>query len=269
MNKKIKLIDENLSKQMCLNPFLTIDLGWSRDIEDYDVCIYTDKLCYAYEIDETKENYAWILEPPIVNGENYFHMPRINNKFKYVFSYFKHLSNMIDNHIFVPHGGTWLREEDIAIHTKSKLVSFLFSDKNWNGFHKSRHQLYSLIKDNKDVSFYGSGCEKNIPFKIEALKDYYFSIIIENSVEDAYFTEKLIDCLLSGTIPIYLGTKQIGEYFNTDSMILFNDVSEIPDILSKLTPELYFSLIEGVKENFEKAKDYIHPEKIIQKWITE
>ena len=66
-----------------------------------------------------------------------------------------------------------------------------------------------------------------------------------------------------------MGTKQIGEYFNTDSMILFNDVSEIPDILSKLTPELYFSLIEGVKENFEKAKDYIHPEKIIQKWITE
>ena len=48
-----------------------------------------------------------------------------------------------------------------------------------------------------------------------------FSIVIENSIESDYFTEKLLDCFLTGTIPIYVGTKTTSEYFDTDGIIYF------------------------------------------------
>lgn len=39
--------------------------------------------------------------------------------------------------------------------------------------------------------------------KIETLKNYRYSIVIENSQE--YMSEKLFDCLFAGTIPVYVG----------------------------------------------------------------
>ena len=37
---------------------------------------------------------------------------------------------------------------------------------------------------------------------------------MENNIEPDYFTEKLIDCFLTGTVPIYLGPKQVENYFD-------------------------------------------------------
>jgi hypothetical protein len=39
--------------------------------------------------------------------------------------------------------------------------------------------------------------------KLETLSKYKYSVVIENSLE--FMSEKLIDCLLAGTIPIYVG----------------------------------------------------------------
>lgn len=39
--------------------------------------------------------------------------------------------------------------------------------------------------------------------KLETLSKYTYSVVIENSLE--FMSEKLIDCLLAGTIPIYVG----------------------------------------------------------------
>jgi hypothetical protein len=39
--------------------------------------------------------------------------------------------------------------------------------------------------------------------KLETLSNYRYSIVIENSAE--FMSEKLIDCLLAGTIPVYVG----------------------------------------------------------------
>ena len=83
-----------------------------------------------------------------------------------------------------------------------------------------------------------------------------FSIVIENSKEDYYFTEKLTDCLLSGTIPIYWGCPSIGDFFNIKGMIIFDTLDELKEILNNLTIEKYKSMELYIKENFEKAKEY-------------
>jgi len=74
-----------------------------------------------------------------------------------------------------------------------------------------------------------------------------FSVAIENGQYETYFTEKLLDCFATGTIPVYLGAPDIGNHFNKDGMI---DLSEEFDI----SDEIYYNKMDAIKENLEKAK---------------
>ena len=97
-------------------------------------------------------------------------------------------------------------------------------------------------------------------YKVEGLRDYRFSVVIENCKRDYYFTEKLIDCFMTGTVPIYWGCPSIGEFFDTRGMILFDSADEAKEIIESLDKELYHSKEKFVKKNFNKAKEYIIPE---------
>lgn len=264
---KIKFFDENLIGQPGLSRYISPNVVWDRDVDEYDVGIYVDRYCFTQPKNNDKINCAWLIEPPIINGENYINIVKESHNFKYVFTHHKNILSQIDNAIYVPHGGTWLRSEDIGIHTKNNLISCIFSWKNWNPYHRMRFRVFDRLKDDNRVDFYGSGCEKPIEFKIEALKDYMFSIIIENSIESDYFTEKLLDCFLTGTVPIYVGTKKVSEYFNSDGIIYFEGDEDLPSILDTLSSELYNSKMVAIKENFEIAKHYMHPEQLIQHYL--
>ena len=87
-----------------------------------------------------------------------------------------------------------------------------------------------------------------------------FSVAIENSSYNTYFTEKITDCFAVGTIPIFYGNKDIGEIFNPNGIIMLDDNFDI----KSLNKDLYQSKIDAVKENFEiacnmqTAEDYIY-----------
>ena len=66
-----------------------------------------------------------------------------------------------------------------------------------------------------------------------------FSIVIENSRSDYYFSEKLIDCFECGTIPIYWGMPSINKFFDMDGIITFETIDELEDIVRGLTPDMY------------------------------
>jgi hypothetical protein len=46
-----------------------------------------------------------------------------------------------------------------------------------------------------------------------------FSFAIENCRQPYYMTEKLIDCFITGTVPIYWGADYAIDFFNPDGMI--------------------------------------------------
>ena len=46
---------------------------------------------------------------------------------------------------------------------------------------------------------------------------------MENSIADVYYTEKILDCFLSGTIPIYWGTERINDRFDKSGIIMLDD----------------------------------------------
>ena len=87
-----------------------------------------------------------------------------------------------------------------------------------------------------------------------------FSLCIENSIHPGYFTEKITDCILHKTIPIYWGCPDISEYYNSNGFIIFNTSDEAINIINNLTPDDYFNRLEFIEENYNKAfeyKDYI------------
>ncbi|OGG18084.1 hypothetical protein A3D78_01140 [Candidatus Gottesmanbacteria bacterium RIFCSPHIGHO2_02_FULL_39_14] len=68
--------------------------------------------------------------------------------------------------------------------------------------------------------------------KWEGLSPYRYSIVIENYHGLDNWTEKLADCFLSYTMPIYSGCTNISHYFPKDSLFTF-DLDD-PDIYKKI-----------------------------------
>jgi hypothetical protein len=115
---------------------------------------------------------------------------------------------------------------------KSKLASGVTSDK-WEHRNKFFERIRKLdIK----VDLYGKNYNKLHPqFKDKSLEKYKFSIAIENSSQENYFTEKINDCFLFLTLPIYWGCPNIFKFFPEDSLRLIdiNNPSLIIEILTR------------------------------------
>lgn len=62
--------------------------------------------------------------------------------------------------------------------------------------------------------------------KIKFISNYKFTIAFENTAWPGFSTEKLIHPLLAGSLPIYWGNPDVGEYFNEKAMIFCQDEKE-------------------------------------------
>lgn len=141
----------------------------------------------------------------------------------------------------------------MKIYPKSKLTSIITSNKAMTEGHRYRIQcLQRLMAEKCPVDAFGVGI-REITGKIEALKDYHFSIAMENGKSKNYFTEKIMDCFLTGTIPIYWGCPNIGDFFDTKGFYIFETPEELVSIIKSLTPKDYFDRIELIRENFKRA----------------
>ena len=148
------------------------------------------------------------------------------------------------------------------LHKKDKNISMIYSNKKGMKGHLLRHQVADKFDS---IDLFGRGTPNPLEYKEDSLVDYRFSIVIENSKAENYFTEKLIDCLAVGTIPIYWGCPNIGEFFNPNGIISFNTMEELNNIIPTLNEEFYNSKLEFIKQNLEKSKEYNKTED----WIFE
>jgi hypothetical protein len=116
---------------------------------------------------------------------------------------------------------------------KPKKLSIIVS--NWNCSDKSHNYYWreKLVKDILDTDFdidiFGKNWDISdsrykgwVKDKVEGLKDYEYSIAIENSCEDYYVSEKLFDCFLNNTVPIYYGCKNVSDFYDSRSLETFD-----------------------------------------------
>ena len=163
------------------------------------------------------------------------------------------LLNILNNGSFFYFGSTFLKNLDEIDIQKKNLTSLIASEQNQLEGHKLRHKIAKYIKDNDlDIAVIGRGYK---PFKNkeDGLKSFRYSIVIENSSEQDYFTEKVIDACLLETIPIYWGAPNISKYFDIRGFIVCNSSDEIIDALKYLSIKDYNRKIKWVKKNKETA----------------
>lgn len=87
--------------------------------------------------------------------------------------------------------------------------------------------------------------------KHEILSRYDFSICFENMTMDGYMTEKFFDCLYTGTIPIYIGPRDITKYVPAETFIdatAFSHWDELARFLLKLTDEKITKMRESGRD---------------------
>ncbi len=103
---------------------------------------------------------------------------------------------------------------------KSRGTSWIASSLSFLPGHRYRNHLqrYLLKHEPGLVDVFGRGI-RPIPRKWEALAPYRFSLAIENSVGGDLWTEKVADCFLSWTVPIYKGCTNLEQYFPKDSFV--------------------------------------------------
>lgn len=190
----------------------------------------------ALRVKRAKRKVAWLLEPRAINPSIYDWIEQNNKTFDYVLTFDKQLLDRGSNFIFYPFGVTWI-DNGKKDYSKTKMVSIIGSNKSMTPGHEFRKQIINYCMQRGDVDVYGRGYNE-IANKEDGLADYRFSIVMENSQADWYFSEKLIDCFVTQTIPIYWGCDTT-RCFSSCGIIKFQTVDDLNNILNSISVEMY------------------------------
>jgi len=223
-------------------------IEWVFD-ESSDISFYIDdSLRQAFSHKNSKKKYGWLLESKYItpgiyqdvrsNYEKYFEV------FESIFTNSKELTKIDSRFKWCLTSSTWIKNP--KVYEKTKMISMISSNKKMCEGHIERLKWVEKIGDQVDL--YGRGFNE-IENKEEGLCDYMFSVAIENGSYDGFFTEKILDCFATGTIPVYKGAPDIGEYFNTDGIIQLSEEFDVSE-------EIYKSKLEAVYDNFDRLKKY-------------
>jgi hypothetical protein len=195
-----------------------------------------------------------MFEPNIYSGGIYDFVETHLHQFDLVLTFDRHLLSKYPDKCKFVHAVAPHFIEDQKIHEKTKLCSIIFGAANVTDGHRLRKQVY--LKYNSYFDVYKTDETPRTLWKDEFMNACCFSVVIENSRGDYYFSEKILDCFRSGTIPIYWGTRAIGEFFDLEGMITFDSLEDLEPILKSLSFEEYKKRFSAVEHNFHLAEKY-------------
>ena len=118
------------------------------------------------------------------------------------------------------------------------------------------------------IDLMGRATDRPLELKSEGTNDYMFQIAIENAKRNNYFADKIYDCFVTGTVPIYWGAPNVGDFFDERGILAFETPEELKDILLSLSEEKYHSMFEYVKNNFEAVQKYLSPDDLLYENIV-
>lgn len=217
-------------------------MSWDGDT------VFTDNSCFSSDVDHvlSGRKVAWLMESVGINPRIFSDFHCVQSKFDLIFSFLDtdtaiSLGFDMNKYIQCPLGGAWVkpRFEDPK---KSKVCSLIASQKRSLPGQQLRH---TIAASGRNIDLFGHGYQ-SIEDKSIALDDYAFSVVIENIQTPGYFTEKLIDCMLRKTVPVYWGDTQIDTHFDKKGIL---ELSEIDN----LSMQRYDSLSKIINHNFEAA----------------
>jgi hypothetical protein len=199
--------------------------------------------------------------------------------------------NQVSNSVLFPYGTTWLSkagkkhndclgvfDESILDEVKVKANNISFMSTNhfgcpgyemrrliWNNRHlvKPKTVFYSSTRfvtnqpSWNGMKFSDTTHDGLLPNddKINLFKSM-FSIVVESNQEPWYFSEKIIDALLTKTVPIYWGCTNIGNIFDQKGILSFNTIHEFFEKINSINENTYEELKPYIEKNYVIAKQY-------------
>jgi len=217
---------------------------------------------------------AW--ESPAIVPQLYdalmMHHKELKKYYQHIFTYHPSLLER-DSDLFkyAPSYGHWINTNyggyyDDKIE-KTECCSLVVSDKQMTGGHAMRAWLAQRYTK-QGLHVFGAGVSNPFAKSTDVLGRYRFHLAIENHVCKNYITEKILNCFATETIPIYWGCPNLGDWFNLNGVIGFEEFVEgckTGRIDNYLTESLYRSKLSAIKENLQRVQawgvpieDYIH-----------
>ncbi|MBT8520009.1 hypothetical protein DP176_02900 [Polynucleobacter paneuropaeus] len=126
----------------------------------------------------------------------------------------------------------------------------------WNDLSNLPKKLGSRLSSLMKGRYFGR-CEN----KLVTLGQYQFSICFENMALKGYMTEKIIDCFVAGTIPIYLGDPLIQTELPRDSFIDtrdFESLDELDEHIQSISKDRAIKMIESGRAYLQSPKGSLH-----------
>lgn len=203
------------------------------------------------------------------------------DKYDYLLTCFDDLLLLPDSHLFMGCGS--FVEPDPNIEKKFAVSSVISGRRGLPG-HQLRYELFERRNEiempfdfylgtwNRMQDHYYRQPNVHIlhqdkPDKIRAFNCRYH-IAIDSFRRDNFYSEKLIDCFITKTIPIYWGCPNIGDYFNEDGIYLVNSVDEIIELVNSFNKG-YLSLADEIEENYQLALEHYKYEDILRRGIKQ
>jgi hypothetical protein len=211
---------------------------------------------------DIKYKIAVLVEPRVLASWHYQFVLDNEQHFDLIFSTYQDFGSDSKNpnkfKKFPGGARTLIRKEEWNIYPKTKNISSIMSNKKYMPGHVLRHDIRGR-HDNLSKSFIDY-VNPDFYSKFLGLKDYRFELIIENE-DDEFFSEKLLDSMLCGCIPIYWTNKDTSylDMFDKDGIVLFKDADDLFEkfLNGMFTEDFYNDRMYSIRHNFEEAKKYI------------
>ena len=151
--------------------------------------------------------------------------------------------NLVGEKYIHTHGSQpWAVDKDYdalkscQIPVKTRVLSWITSNRTYYRGHKERMDFLRKIRGHIEFDLFGRGFTP-IDDKWDGLAPYNYSLVVENFHGPFGWSEKLADCYLSWTMPIYYGCTNIEDYFPEESFVRIDikrqeAIREIRDVIN-------------------------------------
>lgn len=249
-------------------------LSSSNPVEGCNAYVYTN--AFSYKGKQQGLDCLLMLEPFVVLPGEYDH--QVWKHFDHIFGVFEDLSreNYKYHKILFPRADLAGQNPITEVQSQRESLYPLLGRKNaicMISSNKSSHvpsELYSKrieaaqwFADYSKIPFdvygtppfvlpnYRGPCP--VPQKLSVMKQYRYNLCFENTdhmvLSAGYVTEKILDCLETRTIPIYMGASNIEQYIPAECFIDFRKLSDFKELdlyLHSISESKYINFIDSI-----------------------
>ena len=225
-------------------------IEWTK--ADAPITFYSDSYVLDAQYGAIEKNAcALLIEPRSIQPHIYEYIESNYHKFKYVFTHDSKLLEVCDNAKQIYWGGVYEFNDE----PKTKDISMVSSDKRMCELHVKRLELAKKLENKIDcMGTYNHGSKVDTK---TIYAPYRFSVVIENYIDDYWFSEKICNCFANKCVPIYYGARKINDIFDGKGIIQVSNIEQIETIIDKLRPDFAYDIRkEFIEENYRRVKQF-------------